>query len=97
MANEIGGQRLALALVMAEMQELDRAEKLIVDVLLNVADCTEAITKNLGSMDPAVDDSVNAFSAKIVGDIKEVGDILKRNKKVLFPLEDYANVRTKVG
>ena len=48
-------------------------------------------------MDPALDDSVNAFSAKIVSDIKEVGDILKRNKKVLFPLEDYANVRTKVG
>ena len=59
MANEIGGQRLALALGMAEMQELDRAEKLIVDVLLNVADCTEAITKNLGSMDPAMDESVH--------------------------------------
>ena len=79
------------------MKELDRAEKLIVGVLLNVADCTEAIAKNLGSMDPAMDESVNAFSAKIVGDIKEVGDILKRNKKVLFPLEDYANLHNKVG
>ncbi len=95
---------------MSGFEQLDEAEELIIGVLTNISKSTELVCKNLGEVDHGsngnssrsvknMNDNVsgiNDLTLKIVTDIKKVGTILKENKHVLFPLEDYTNRNTNV-
>ena len=96
---------------MSGFEQLDEAEELIIGVLTNISKSTELVCKNLGEVEhdgngnsssrsvKNMSDNVNGINdltLKIVTDIKKVGTILKENKHVLFPLEDYTNRNTNV-
>ena len=84
-------------------QKLDRAEQLIIQVLLNISKSTEILSNNLDEVNSINNSSnnnnnmnnnvnnINQLTLQIINNMNEVGTILKENKKVLFPLEDYTN------
>lgn len=84
-------------------QKLDRAEQLIIQVLLNISKSTEILSNNLDEVNSINNSSnnnnnmnnnvnnINQLTLQIINNMNEVGTILKENKQVLFPLEDYTN------
>ena len=76
-------------------QKLDRAEQLIIQVLLNISKSTEILSNNLDEVNSINNTSNNNNNmnnnVNNINNMNEVGTILKENKKVLFPLEDYTN------
>ena len=90
---------------MADTKQLDRAEQLIIQVLLNISKSTEILSNNLDEVDSINNsnssssnsnmnnnvNNINQLTLQIINDMNEVGTILKENKQVLFPLEDYTN------
>ena len=85
-------------------QKLDRAEQLIIQVLLNISKSTEILSNNLDEVNSINNSSnnnnnnmnnnvnnINQLTLQIINNMNEVSAILKENKQVLFPLEDYTN------
>ena len=80
-------------------QKLDRAEQLIIQVLLNISKSTEILSNNLDEVNSSNNNNnmnnnvnnINQLTLQIINNMNEVGTILKENKQVLFPLEDYTN------
>ena len=81
-------------------QKLDRAEQLIIKVLLNISKSTEILSNNLDEVNSINNSSnnnnnmnnnvnnINQLTLQIINNMNEVGTILKENKhvRVLFQL-----------